>query len=347
MGGQRAGAAVRQFLQCCPAFEQLRTAVTDSHLLGLRKPVHSIECAARRKLVREVGDNFGWCVCFACAIPVLAALHMRLHRQPPADPTTVPTKLEISTAVVHELRAIGVEDTAYVPILFRVLPQRLHVLARMCKPIRHRLLGRTFLVPPDAWVDGCLVEGGAWKVAAVCASSSQQGCLYAYHSTDVLDQDKTIPEQCQWFSLRVVKGWLTNDSREARREANRHRLESGSDFEQDVSSEDYVADPESLDDGAAAGDSWGVPGDEANGADRGDSDDSLERGRHRRSRTPTPAGAGQKPPRTPRHKNGKRARPAGRRGHTFHGNSAAARRVRFEGSPVPSAWGGLRSLSIK
>jgi hypothetical protein len=148
-----------------------------------------------------------------------------------------------------------------VPILFQVLPQRLHVLGRMWKPIRHQLLGRTLLVPPDAWLmNECSAGGGAWRVVAVCASSSQQGCLYACRPTVVLDQDKTIPEQCQCFSLRVAKGWLTNDSREARREANRHRLESGSDFEQDVSSEDHAADPESPHEGAGAGDSWGVAG---------------------------------------------------------------------------------------
>jgi hypothetical protein len=93
---------------------------------------------SRRKLVHEVGDNYGWGVCFACAIPVLGALHIRMHRQPPPAPTSVATTLETSKAVVHELRAIGVEETCYVPILFLVLPQRLHVLARMYKPIRHR-----------------------------------------------------------------------------------------------------------------------------------------------------------------------------------------------------------------
>ena len=100
--------------------------------------------------------------------------------------------------------------------------------------------------------------------------------LKAVACSHPLDPKSTqIPQQCQWFSLRVAKGWLTNDRREARREANRHRLESGSDFEQDVSSEDYVADPESPDKGAGAGDSWGMAGGEAVGDDQGGSDDSL------------------------------------------------------------------------
>jgi len=111
----------------------------------------------------------------------------------------------------------------------------------------------------------------------------QQGCLYACLPTDVLDKDKRVQEQCQWFSLRVDKAWLTYERREARREANLHRLESGSDFDQDVSSE---VDPESPNEGAGAGDEWGVPGGGVEGAGPGDSDDSLERGRPRRSRTP-------------------------------------------------------------
>ena len=131
----------------------------------------------------------------------------------------------------------------------------------------------------------------AWRVAAVCASSSQQGCLYAYLPTDVLDQDKTIPEQCQWFSLRVAKGWLTNDGREARREANRHRLESGSDFEQDVSSEDSAADPESPDEGAGAGDSWGVAGGGADGADHEELADQLRQHQHLQTQTLLSVGA--------------------------------------------------------
>ena len=77
------------------------------------------------------------------------------------------------------------------------------------------------------------------------------GCVCAFRPTDILDKDKTMQEQCQWFSLRVAKAWLTNDSREARREANRHRLES---FEQDVSSEDFAVDPESPDEETGEGD---------------------------------------------------------------------------------------------
>ena len=106
-----------------------------------------------------------------------------------------------------------------------------------------------------------------------------------------------------------------------------------------MSSEDYAVDPESPDDGAGAGDSWGVVGGGANGADRGDSDDSLERGRHRRSTTP--AGNGQQPTLPRRHFYTRRRRAAkGRVGHEAY----AARKVHFgESTPPPSqgvGWGG-------
>ena len=77
-GGQRAGQALRQFLSDCPAFIKLCDALTESHLAGLRSKVHSLERDARRKRITEVVHQYGCCVCFACAIPVLGALHIRL-----------------------------------------------------------------------------------------------------------------------------------------------------------------------------------------------------------------------------------------------------------------------------
>ena len=70
-------------------------------------------------------------------------------------------------------------------------------------------------------------------------------------------------------------------------------------------SEDFEVNPtESPDQEAGAGDAWGVAGAEVDGADPGDNDDSLERGRPRQSPTPTPAAAAQRPPSTRRHQIG-------------------------------------------
>jgi hypothetical protein len=67
----------------------------------------------------------------------------------------------------------------------------------------------------------------------------------------------------------------------ARPDVNRHRLESGSDFKQDVSSEDFAVDPKSPDKEAGEGDVWGVAREGVNGSGPGISDDRLSRGRYR------------------------------------------------------------------
>ena len=60
------------------------------------------------------------------------------------------------------------------------------------------------------------------------------------------------------FSLQTVKTWLSDDCCSAQREADRHRLESGSNLEQDESSEDFPVDPESPPEEAGERDARGL-----------------------------------------------------------------------------------------